>query len=54
MKTSVISEEFRSRYLCRPGHEGMFDARAIVFDDSDDYHHRINDPELAIDENCIW
>ena len=53
MKTSVISEEFRSRYLSCPGHENTFEARAIVFDGSDDYHHRINDPALGIDENCI-
>ena len=53
MKTSVISEEFRHRYLCRPGREDVFEGRAIVFDGSDDYHHRINDPALAIDENCI-
>src|SRR3712207_3567198 len=53
MKTSVISEEFRRRYLSVPGREGVFEARAIVFDGSDDYHHRINDPALAIDENCI-
>ena len=53
MKTSVISDEFRERYLSRPGHEGMFEARAIVFDGSDDYHHRINDSALDIDENCI-
>ena len=53
MKTSVIGDEFRQRYLSRPGHEGVFEARAIVFDGSDDYHHRINDPSLDIDENCI-
>jgi dihydroxy-acid dehydratase len=53
MKTSVISDEFRNRYLNRPGSEGVFEARAIVFDGSDDYHHRINDPALNIDENCI-
>ena len=53
MKTSVISEEFRQRYLSRPGAEGVFEARAVVFDGSDDYHHRINDPTLEIDENCI-
>jgi dihydroxy-acid dehydratase len=53
MKTSVISEEFRLRYLSRPENEGAFEARAIVFDGSDDYHHRINDPALNIDENCI-
>ena len=53
MKTSVISDEFRRRYLSRPGSEEIFEARAIVFDGSDDYHHRINDPALNIDENCI-
>ncbi len=53
MKTSVISEEFQGRYLSRPGAEGMFDVRAIVFDGSDDYHHRIDDPALDIDEDCI-
>jgi dihydroxy-acid dehydratase len=53
MKTSVISPDFRARYLSEPGREGVFEARAIVFDGSDDYHHRINDPSLDIDENCI-
>ncbi|WCM29910.1 dihydroxy-acid dehydratase family protein [Sphingomonas sp. QA11] len=53
MKTSVISEEFRARYLSHPGKEGVFEGRAIVFDGSDDYHHRINDPALDIDEKCI-
>ncbi len=53
LKTSVISDEFRQRYLSRPGHEGVFEARAVVFDGSDDYHHRINDPDLEIDEDCI-
>jgi dihydroxy-acid dehydratase len=53
MKTSVISEEFRNRYLRQKGHEGVFEGRAIVFDGSDDYHDRINDPALDIDEHCI-
>ena len=53
LKTSVISDEFRERYLSRPGAEGVFEARAIVFDGSDDYHHRINDPDLNIDQDCI-
>ena len=53
LKTSVISQEFRERYLQRPGRENVFEARAIVFDGSDDYHHRINDPSLEIDEDCI-
>ncbi len=53
MKTSVIGEDFRSRYLSRPGAENIFEGRAIVFDGSDDYHHRINDPALAIDADCV-
>jgi xylonate dehydratase len=53
MKTSVISEEFRARYLSTPGREGIFECRAVVFDGSDDYHARINDPALGIDENTI-
>jgi dihydroxy-acid dehydratase len=53
LKTSVIGEEFRQRYLSRPGAEGVFEGRAIVFDGSDDYHHRINDPALGIDQDCI-
>ncbi|TPP05463.1 IlvD/Edd family dehydratase [Rhizobium glycinendophyticum] len=53
MKTSVISEGFRLRYLNEPGREGVFEGRAIVFDGSEDYHKRINDPSLEIDENCI-
>jgi len=53
MKTSVISEAFRARYLCQPGNEGVFTARAIVFDGAEDYHARINDPALGIDEDCI-
>jgi dihydroxy-acid dehydratase len=53
IKTSVISEEFRERYLSEPGHEGIFEGRAVVFDGSDDYHERINDPSLGIDERTI-
>ncbi len=53
LKTSVISQRFRERYLSRPGHEGVFEARAVVFDGADDYHARINDPALEIDEGCI-
>lgn len=53
MKTSVISQEFRARYLSNPGAEGRFEGRAIVFDGSEDYHARINDPALKIDETCI-
>lgn len=53
MKTCVISEAFRKRYLEQPGNEGVFICKAIVFDGPDDYHARINDPALSIDENCI-
>jgi len=53
MKTSVISDSFRSRYLSTPGSEGIFECNAAVFDGSDDYHARINDPALGIDENTI-
>ena len=53
MKTSVISEEFRERYLSEPGSEGVFAGRAVVFEGSDDYHKRINDPSLGIDERTI-
>ncbi len=53
MKTSVISEDFAKRYLQKPGEEGIFRARAVVFDGSEDYHKRIEDPALNIDENCI-
>ncbi|MCP1574994.1 dihydroxy-acid dehydratase [Herbaspirillum rubrisubalbicans] len=53
MKTSVISEAFRERYLSTPGQENIFECRAVVFDGSDDYHARINDPALKIDENTL-
>ena len=53
IKMSVISEEFRERYLSEPGNEGVFEGRAVVFDGSDDYHERINDPDLNIDEHSI-
>jgi dihydroxy-acid dehydratase len=53
MKTSVISPEFRVRYLSTPGREGIFEGRAVVFDSAEDYHARINDPALAIDEYSI-
>ncbi|WP_420339273.1 IlvD/Edd family dehydratase [Roseibium sp.] len=53
MKTSVISEEFRNRYLSNPNDPDAFEGRAIVFEGPEDYHHRIDDPELEIDENCM-
>jgi dihydroxy-acid dehydratase len=53
MKTSVISKEFRDRYLITPGDLNAFEGRAIVFEGPEDYHHRIEDPSLNIDEHCI-
>jgi dihydroxy-acid dehydratase len=53
MKTSVISKEFRDRYLSDPRQPNAFDGRAIVFEGPEDYHHRIDDPDLNIDEHCM-
>ena len=50
MKTSVISEEFRNRYLSNPASPNAFEGKAVVFDGPEDYHHRIDDPSLQIDE----
>ena len=53
MKTSVISEEFRKRYLSNPKDPNAFEGRAVVFDGPEDYHRRIDDPALGIDEHTI-
>ena len=53
MKLSVISEDFRARYLSNPDDPEAFEGRAIVFDGPEDYHHRIDDPDLAIDQDCL-
>ncbi len=53
MKTSVISEEFRQRYLSNPKDPNAFEAKAIVFDGPEDYHASIDDPKLGVDENTI-
>ena len=53
MKTSVISDEFRARYLSRPGAENVFEGPVVVFDGSEDYHHRIEDPALGITPETI-
>nr|WP_317891842.1 IlvD/Edd family dehydratase [uncultured Sphingomonas sp.] len=48
MKTSVISEEFRERYLSNPNDPNAFEGPAVVFDGPEDYHHRIDDPSVNI------
>ena len=53
MKTSVISEEFRKRYLSNAKDPNAFEGRAVVFDGPEDYHRRIDDPSLGIDEHTI-
>ncbi|MFY8144592.1 MAG: IlvD/Edd family dehydratase [Caulobacter sp.] len=53
MKTSVISDEFRARYLSNPEDPDAFEGDAIVFDGPEDYHHRIDDPTLGITANSI-
>jgi xylonate dehydratase len=53
MKTSVISQEFRERYLRDPEHPDVLEGRAIVFEGPEDYHERIEDPALEIDERSL-
>ena len=53
MKTSVIGNEFRERFLEQPGNENVFEGVAVVFEGPEDYHARINDPGLRIDEHSI-
>ena len=53
MKTSVISKEFRDRYLSDAKKPNVFNGKAVVFEGPEDYHKRINDKKLKIDENSI-
>ena len=53
MKTSVISEEFRARYLANPADPDAFEGSAVVFEGPEDYHKRIDDPSLGIDEKTL-
>ena len=53
MKTSVISDNFRSQYLDKLGSKNVFEVRAIVFEGPEDYRKRINDPQLNINVDCI-
>ena len=53
MKTSVISSEFRDRYLSNKDSLNIFEVEAVVFEGPEDYHSRINDDSLKIDENSI-
>ena len=53
MKTSVISKEFRDRYLSNPNDPEAFEGKAFVFDGPEDYHKRLDDPASNIDENTM-
>jgi dihydroxy-acid dehydratase len=53
MKISVISDEFRERYLSNPDDPNAFEGRAVVFDGPEDYHRRIDDPSLQIDQHTM-
>ncbi|MDX6748835.1 IlvD/Edd family dehydratase [Geminicoccaceae bacterium 1502E] len=53
MKTSVVTDEFRAKYLENPENPGVFEGRAIVFEGPEDYHDRIDDDSLDIDEDCF-
>ena len=53
MKTSVISPDFRDRFLRNPADPDAFEGRAIVFDGPEDYHHRIDDPALNMNDDAV-
>ena len=53
MKLSVISEEFRARYLSNPKDPDAFEGPVVVFDGPEDYHHRIDDPSVGITEHTL-
>jgi dihydroxy-acid dehydratase len=53
MKLSVISEEFAARYLRNPKDPNAFEGRVVVFDGPEDYHARIEDPSLQIDDRTL-
>ena len=53
MKTSVIDEEFRDRFLSNPDRPNVFEGKAIVFEGPEDYHERIEDPDLGVEEQSV-
>jgi dihydroxy-acid dehydratase len=53
MKTSVISDDFRARYLSNPKDPEAFEGRAVVFEGPEDYHKRIDNPKLKIDGHSV-
>ena len=53
MKSSVISKNFKDKFLSNPGKEGVLEGKVIVFEGSEDYHDRLNDKSLDMNENSI-
>jgi xylonate dehydratase len=53
MKISVIDQDFRKRFLSHPDRPNVFEGKAIVFDGPEDYHHRIEDPDLGVDDQSV-
>src|SRR5579872_5792838 len=53
MKISVIDQEFRKRFLSNPERPNVFEGKAIVFEGPEDYHHRIEDPDLGVEEQSV-
>ncbi len=53
MKTSVIDREFRERFLSDPAHPNVFEGKAVIFEGPEDYHARIEDPDLGADEHTV-
>jgi dihydroxy-acid dehydratase len=53
MKISVIDKEFRQRFLSDPAHPNVFEGKAIVFEGPEDYHARIEDPDLGVEEQSV-
>ncbi len=53
MKVSVVDEQFRNRFLADPAHPNMFEGKAVIFEGPEDYHDRIEDPALGVDEHSI-
>ena len=53
MKMSVIDQEFRTRYLSHPDRPNVFEGKAIVFEGPEDYHDRIEDPDLGVEEQSV-
>ena len=53
IKTSVIDDKFRARFLSDPAHPNVMDLKAVVFEGPEDYHDRIEDPALGIDDKSI-